>query len=549
MMTKGRYRIVARLVSALTWEFFYRVAVLAVFVLGAWQRFVVPQVPQVTSDYGYLWPALSRLGGGDFSPVGGVNFLYPAWVYIMAKIAGDLRWVIVSQHLLGLAAGAIFFLIWRRLALFSRASRPLGGVHRALGLVGVAIYLLANRPIEMESWLRPDSLCVFWEMLCCWLALESLCHIQSFNRPRQALVYATIAGLNCVLLAALKPSFLLSAVLILAGLFFLVVRLRRSLFEKLACLSLIALFTLSIGGTQRYLTRNDDMSKLFFAQTLFSFHAALIEAQMRRDLDSSQPLPEERRWLSQAASDLQNKLAGSRTARRNPYTRLGFNPDYMVSATQLFWDWRRSLGQEAYVRYLRYWYWRSLRQQPLAFARKIALQIGAFYQSECPAFQTHQRLRMSYRISSAALNETTTVGLLSESEFGQKLVRDVRGLRDQSFVINEPGVVDWIIKNTARTFLLVMLTTSVGLILFARRGEITACWLIALFYALVFGNVLSISAVHSMEVPRYSHVLFLIAWLAHLWAIRCWIAFITAAPRGAGSRLHKTQSSLSNPVS
>ena len=45
-------------------------------------------------------------------------------------------------------------------------------------------------------------------------------------------------------------------------------------------------------------------------------------------------------------------------------------------------------------------------------------------------------------------------------------------------------------------------------------------FLVFLFYSANFGNVLAISVVHSMEVTRYSTVLFITALFAELWALR-----------------------------
>jgi hypothetical protein len=45
-------------------------------------------------------------------------------------------------------------------------------------------------------------------------------------------------------------------------------------------------------------------------------------------------------------------------------------------------------------------------------------------------------------------------------------------------------------------------------------------WWVLFFYSAAFGNVLAVSSVHSMEVPRYSTVLFFSALFAHFWAIR-----------------------------
>jgi len=51
-------------------------------------------------------------------------------------------------------------------------------------------------------------------------------------------------------------------------------------------------------------------------------------------------------------------------------------------------------------------------------------------------------------------------------------------------------------------------------------GTKCPAWWVLFFYSATFGNVLAVSAVHSMEVPRYSTVLFFSALFAHFWAIR-----------------------------
>jgi hypothetical protein len=77
-------------------------------------------------------------------------------------------------------------------------------------------------------------------------------------------------------------------------------------------------------------------------------------------------------------------------------------------------------------------------------------------------------------------------------------------------------------------------------LVFCRRaGEAQLKWasfLVLLFYATNFGNVLAISVVHSMEVHRYSTVLFITALFAELWAIRwlieiAWMTFSQSKSR------------------
>jgi hypothetical protein len=60
------------------------------------------------------------------------------------------------------------------------------------------------------------------------------------------------------------------------------------------------------------------------------------------------------------------------------------------------------------------------------------------------------------------------------------------------------------------------------------------------FYSVSFGNVFSISAVHSMEVDRYSSVLFIEALFAQAWAMR-WLVEI------AVRKLPSSKCELSTP--
>ena len=55
-------------------------------------------------------------------------------------------------------------------------------------------------------------------------------------------------------------------------------------------------------------------------------------------------------------------------------------------ADPLLNHWRRQLGDEQFLKFLHYWYWHSVMSRPLAFARKVARQLGVFYSTNCPAF-------------------------------------------------------------------------------------------------------------------------------------------------------------------
>ena len=190
---------------------------------------------------------------------------------------------------------------------------------------------------------------MFWEMLCCWLALEALCAARFFERAGRALLLATVAALSCVVLTALKPSFLLAALFLVALLGWLVVRLRRPVWEKAIFFLLPIAAVVSIASVQTALTRDDEITRLFFSRTLFAFHARLIDAQMERDLATGIVPAESRAFVRQAAADLQ-KESQRNSGRAESFPVLGFDPDHLANGPDaLFWRWRRSLGAEPYA--------------------------------------------------------------------------------------------------------------------------------------------------------------------------------------------------------
>ena len=92
----------------------------------------------------------------------------------------------------------------------------------------------------------------------------------------------------------------------------------------------------------------------------------------------------------------------------------------------------------------------------------------------------------------------------------------------------------------ARTYLAIFLLSVAlaGWFLFRRRGAEHSQWpafLVLFLYSANFGNVLGVSIIHTMEVDRYSMVLFITALLAQLYAIR-WLLEIALAELGKNPR-------------
>lgn len=88
----------------------YWVTVVTLFVWAAWLRFSLPLDPVADPDtWGYLSPAVSKLIGQGFTH-SGRNFVYPGFLCVLLRAAGDFRVIAVAQHLLGLLAGVFLLL-------------------------------------------------------------------------------------------------------------------------------------------------------------------------------------------------------------------------------------------------------------------------------------------------------------------------------------------------------------------------------------------------------------------------------------------------------
>src|SRR3954468_12704898 len=135
------------------------ISLLALFAWAIWRRFSLPLDPIADPDtWGYLSPALLKLTGGQFIHAESRNFVYPAFLFSVLRLFGDFRAITIVQHLLGLAAGVVSVVTWRRTTAFLPRTRGARPVHEALGLVFVAAVLLAGEPIRVEMQIRPEGI-------------------------------------------------------------------------------------------------------------------------------------------------------------------------------------------------------------------------------------------------------------------------------------------------------------------------------------------------------------------------------------------------------
>lgn len=508
------------------WRIVYVLVVALLFFGAAYGRFSIPQTPLADTDFGYLLPALSKLGGGSFEYLNGVNFLYPGFVYLLLRTFGDFRALGIVQHMMGLAAGTLFLAAWHRLSDFLPKHR---GLHRWLGLFGVTIYLFANHPIVFESQIRPDAICMFFEMLMLWLTVQFFFYRSMAPNSHRAIFYALMATVVAILLAALKPSFLLASAAVLAPVVWMMLTLPGRWRAKLFVVGSGLVLVVGLHFLQAFFTRDDDQSSVFLPETLFAVHAKIIHAQMLADLAQGESGPSSPDWLRTAANDLEQEIERSNIIYPGFFPSLGFSPDYLMSGERSVLEgWRRQLGDEHFLAFVRYWYRHSLARRPLAFAAKIGRQLTIFYSTTCPAFNLEKKIPVGfshYSVSYSAASQLNQWPEFSKVPSALVFLDRTEKLRSSDLTVDEMRAIHFCKRGFRRGYLAILFLglALAGWVVSRRKANDPlrpGAFLVFVLYSANFGSVLGISIVHSMDVVRYSSVQFIAALLAELWATR-----------------------------
>lgn len=499
---------------------------------GSASRFALPLVPIADLDLaGYLSPALSKLNHGVFTHVSGLNFLYPGSLFIILKIFRDFRAIVIVQHLLGVLAGGLFLLIWNRLYDFCPKWRMRRAVYQGIGLVGAGILLLSNRPILLELRIRPDAVCIFFQLLVLWLTLQCVYGWLVLGRPGRTVGYGCAAVASAWLLASLKPSFLLFALLTIVGVCWVtlgVPDLRARLVFGAAATAIVLAITLP----ERFLQRSDPTGKRYLTETLFAVHAKLIRVQIETDLRSGGTEAYSAGWLQRADQELGEEIAHTHKMFPLLFPSLGFQPDYLMNGSDvLFSRWARELGgEDELLKFLRYYYGRALFHRPLAFAREVVSQMSTFYADPCPAFSKYKNLPLApkfYRETQAVVVATAMLHPLSAQGFGANYQARINSLTSARILVRESATICSLSVLLGRGYRLVCLIGSVValwlIVQRRRRHEKVYAPLSAIVLCLPnLTNTFSLAFVHTMDTARYSQVQFGAALLAELW-ILCWL--------------------------
>jgi hypothetical protein len=497
----------------LLWPICYWATVAFIFAWAVWQRFKLPLNPIADPDtWGYLSPALRKLTGAEFGHSQSRNFLYPGFLYLVLRCFGDFRAIGVVQHLLGLAAGGLFLLTWRRVRAFVSDSLVNPSLHDAFGLAGAAIYLLASDTIQTETQLRPEGVCAFLISINLYFAVQFVSCSFLEHRRTGAIVCGSATVLTSLLLASAKPSFWFAAIVVMVPVtaFFF----RQNWWRQKIALGLaIAVTAALVLWPERILSRKDADSQTFLPTMLFVIHADLIRDQMAEDLKENAHLPYSREWLERVYAALNSEIGKSQTNYPGHYPSLKFNPEYLwFDPSSITTQLRREFGStvSALCDFYRFYYWRTWQRRPFRALQKVARQFSIYYYPNCPAYAPMKIWPLM------GVYERAVTSL--DSEDYRKIARSLPALTDfmqrtKSLAENAPatkqqGLLRHVLADLAVSYLsLLLLALILSAIIFWKQARWRRLRWLAAF--VLFGSAynaascLEVAIVNSLEVHRY----------------------------------------------
>ena len=498
------------------WRFCYWGVLGALFALAAWQRFALPLDPVADPDtWGYVAPALQKLIGAGFVHTDGRNFVYPAFLFLVLRVFGDFRAIVITQHLFGLAAGGVLLLTWRRARIFVPNSRVSLAAHSVLGLLAAAVFLLAGDPIRFEMQLRPEGVCAFLVSLNLYFAIQFIACSFVEKRRWPAVAHGIGTAFTAVLLASAKPSFALVAVLSFLPVGILFFR-RGWLGQKIALGSGVAVSAALLLLPEHFLSRNDEASQTFLPTTLFVVHANLIRDQMADDLERGVAIPYSRELLGRVHDALGIEIAQSSAAHPEHYPSLGFSPDHlMYEETSIAAQLRREFDNNipALCEFYRFYYWRIWQHRPLLVVKKIARQMAIFYSPMCPGYSRGKSMSLAiwYRDATRNLQVESYPEVWTKYPPALEFTRRSEVLERTAGAIQQRAATRVFLSVLAATYLPLFLGVLIlsAIILFRPADRKRLGWfavLVLFVYSYNAASCLAVAIVNSLDVPRYNTV-------------------------------------------
>jgi hypothetical protein len=493
------------------------VIVLIGVVWGVVQRRHVPAVPLWTLDTsGYLYPALSWLRGEGFQQTNGRDWLYPAILFVTIKSGEDFSWIVRLQQFLNLlAAPLLWFGVRLWLSIYPWRSALCHGAGVLLGAMAACVYVLGTTQILHEATIGPEGVLSFFIVVTLISALSYFRTRWVTHRPGLATVFGAGVSLLCYADILLKPSWSLAFVptccLLIAGMFGSGQRILRFAPAGVALILLGGAWSLP----HILQFKPDSSSRRFLPLTLVSIHACEIVENAERhhllDRNASQSDNRETRFYQALAQ-------AYKESREQPFSlqTLGFDADYIMYRRNVFtmFQSEERLTDGELIKLCYEVYFGVWKESPGLMIAKIAKQFRLFLNSPRQDFAAYTLSRRCFFDQAGSrpsiedlVREAKSKGYINQ-RFYASYLGDLEKVYAEGLQIPRVNVQQrYVALLFARMCFWIQVTFFAGLLcalvgrpfLDLRFSGLAA----AVVAAVLYGNVLTISVVHTLDLDRY----------------------------------------------
>jgi hypothetical protein len=483
-----------------------------IFGVATWARFSIYPAPFFNPDaMGYAGPGLHHIVEGEMKQTHQRGFFYPLFLRLVMEPGTNLRLITLVQHLAGLAAGLLWWLVWSSWC----ARLPFGWLRRAIapgiGLFLLLIFLWSSHTIYLEHNIRPEALFPFFAMAQILLAGWTFVLATSQPRfPKLAATSAFFAILAGCAATGLRPSWILAwlgTATMIALLFRFLGWKAPALWGIIAsCICGFLFWKVSMTGAERALSwKKDPAPNDFLAKTLVSVHAPQIIDFWLQPGKWENLAPGDRDFLSR----LQQGIFDSQQ-RKHSYQNLGFDPDYIFYRTDIL----RALPvpPEDHIDYLMSWYLPLVTSPPWILLPKVQKQFFMaafpnrknlysdsikplkFYARSLDDLKHYQETRPKELMDPWNSYFENIKKLSVEAAEKEKVSPTVNGLFIQ--MIQFSLLPAWLVSIVC------------GFWFLFTKGKSTYFMFDAFIWAMfLLGAVTTVAIVHSFDIDRYQHAL------------------------------------------
>jgi hypothetical protein len=492
---------------------------LLVIGIAIWLRTLAPGIPISDPDtWGYLYPALSELGGLGFQQTHGRGIFYPLFLLIVLKLTSSFFSIVVAQHVVGILSGLLWWAVWREWQKWLPSK--LSGVFwvQSIGLVFLASYLWNANTIFYEQAIRPESIFPFLALAQIYFCLVYARAWWIGSSSWLLLAAGSLAMLSAPICVSAKPSWGFAAgipfALVAAGVFF--TNSKHGLTTRVLPL-VFGFFLVFLWGNflpPALAWIPDERSKGFLPATLFTVHAPTVSKALHSRVQAGKSTPQEMAFLENW--DL--RIKESSLLEKTSYQILDHDPDYLFYHSDAIANLPDAESAEKRRAYMFKAYFDALQNFPIDILKKVIKQLHVAHMD-----LTKTLYRRDFTTTRRLEGSIKSMDFYALPVIDSKLVESYQKVREKTVeflksgdgkLVFGPSVNKFFTLRIGPAFLGFWMLSWPALAIFLiikykiqKESLVAATLSFGIFWATALGTTFTVAVVHSFDIDRYLHLL------------------------------------------